>query len=327
MKTIIIKTQAELNSLPAKFDEFTYIEIRSDSSLTLEINKNPQSSQVTACDSSQVRAYGSSQVRAYDSSQVTAYGSSQVRAYDSSQVTAYGSSQVTACDSSQVTACDSSQVRAYGSSQVRAYGSSQVTACDSSQVRAYGSSQVRAYDSSQVRAYDSSQVTAYDSSQVRAYGNSMIMILSAYIIVKAIKDWAVVTLEEAAHKITLPKKSKTSHVIKRKQTEYDANSFADIHELEKPSKDSVVLYKSVNPSTGCDFQTGTIKYEGTVTCPDWDGDANKECGNGLHLSPTAQLALSYHEGKILRCEVKLKDIAVYSKNLTKVRCKKVKVLG
>ena len=153
------------------------------------------------------------------------------------------------------------------------------------------------------------------------------MILSAYVIVKAIKDWAIITLEEKTHKITLPKKSKNSRIIKRKQTQYNADSFAEIEMLERPSKDSVILYKSVNPENNCDFQTGKIKYEGIVTCPDWDGNVEKECGNGLHLSPTPQLALSYHQGKLLKCEVKLKDIAVYSKNLTKVRCKKVKVLG
>jgi hypothetical protein len=153
------------------------------------------------------------------------------------------------------------------------------------------------------------------------------MILSIYVVLKAIKDWAVITLEEDAHTIKLPRKSKNSLIRKRKQTQYDASSFADIHDLERPSDDEVVLYKSVNPATMCDYQTGKIKYEGLVKCPDWDGDASKECGNGLHLSPTPELALSFHQGTVLRCAVKLKDIAVYSKNLTKIRCKQVRVLG
>jgi len=96
VKTIIVKSQSELDALPLKFDEFTYIEIRSDASIEILLRKafDADSSQVTACGSSQVTAYGSSQVTACGSSQVRACGSSQVRAYDSSQVRAYDSSGV-----------------------------------------------------------------------------------------------------------------------------------------------------------------------------------------------------------------------------------------
>ena len=76
MKTIVIKTQKELDKLPSEFKEFTYIEIRSTEWIHV------------------IKTYSNSQVRAYDSSQVTAYGSSQVRAYDSSQVRAYGNSMI-----------------------------------------------------------------------------------------------------------------------------------------------------------------------------------------------------------------------------------------
>jgi hypothetical protein len=330
--TIIVKTQKELDALPLKFDMFAYIEIRSATGIWIDVTKLYNNAQVTACgssqvtayDSSQVRACGSSQVRAHGSSQVRAYDSSQVTAYDSSQVRAYDSSQVRAYDSSQVTAHDSSQVRAYDSSQVTAYDSSQVRACGSSQVTACGSSQVRAYGSSQVRAYDSSQVTAYDSSQVRAYGNSMVAVLAETVTINKIADYAIVALDGV--KIKLPKKARTATVIKRKLVEHNIKSLIDIYNLEVVD-DSVVLFKSVNPTDGCDYTTGTIEYKGTVKCPDFDPNPLRECGGGLHLSPTAGDALSYHEGRVLRCKVKLKNIVVYGKCIRKVRCSEVEVLG
>jgi len=181
------------------------------------------------------------------------------------------------------------------------YVNGQVTACGSSQVRAYGSSQVTACDSSQVRAYD--------SSQVRAYGNSMIAVLSAFVIMHKIAQYAVIALDGVT--IKLPKKAKTATVIKRKLIEYDIDSFVDIWNLTV-EKDYVILYKSVRKDTLCDFRTGKIKYEGTVTCPDFDPSRERECGGGLHLCATSQGALAFAGGpaKLLKCKVKLKDIVV-----------------
>ena len=275
MSTIVVKTQQELDRLPDSFKEYTYIEIRSDRDVLIQITKNR----------------GSSQVTAYGSSQVTAYGSSQVTAHGSSQVTAYGSSQVTAYDSSRVRACDSSQVTTYGSSRVR--------------------------------AYDSSRVRAYGSSQVRAYGNSMIAILSALVIIHKIAQYAIVALDGVT--VELPKIAKTAKVFKRKLILHDIKSFIDVYNLEvKNSK--VILYKSVDPDTLCDFKTGKIKYEGIVTCPDFDKSKDRECGGGLHLCPTPELTQIFNVGKILKCEVDLKDIVVYGQNIQKVRCRKIKVI-
>ncbi len=219
-----------------------------------------------------------------------------------------------------------SQVRAYGSSQVRACGSSQVTACGSSQVTACDSSQVRACDSSQVTAYGSSQVRAYGSSQVRAYGNSMIAVLSSFVILHKIAQYAVVAIDGV--KIKLPKKAKTATIIKRKLVEHDIDSFIDIWNLTV-EKDFVILYKSVHKDTLCDFRAGKIKYEGIVKCPDFDPSKDRECGGGLHLCATPQGALAFADGpaKLLKCKVKLKDIVVYGKNIEKVRCRQVEVLG
>lgn len=73
MKTIVVKTQAELDALPDSFTEYTVIEIRSEANTCIKVTK----------------AYGSSRVEAYGSSRVAAYGSSRVEAHDSSRVEAY----------------------------------------------------------------------------------------------------------------------------------------------------------------------------------------------------------------------------------------------
>ena len=109
--------------------------------------------------------------------------------------------------------------------------------------------------------------------------------------------------------------------------QHTKQTFLDSYKDNIINKSNIILYKSVNPETLCDFYTGKIKYEGTVTCPDWDDNDQQGCGGGLHLSPTPELALFYDQGKVLKCKVNIEDFVVYSQNISKVRCKKVKVLG
>ena len=108
MKTIIVRTQAELDALPDRFDEYTVIEIRS--------KPEDRYIQVT-------KAWESSRVVARDSSRVVARESSRVVARDSSRVVARESSRVVARESSSVVARDSSRVEARESSSVEAWGS------------------------------------------------------------------------------------------------------------------------------------------------------------------------------------------------------------
>jgi len=318
MATIVVKTQKEFDQLPESFKELTSIEIRSDKDLTIVVKKTPGNSTVWAYGNSTVAAYGSSTVRAYDSSTVAAYNSSAVWAYDSSTVYAYNSSAVWAYDSSTVWACNSSTVKAYNSSAVRA--------CDSSTVWAYNSSTVRAYNSSTVRAYGSSTVWACGSSTVWAWGNSITRIKSDRVTLAKIKQRAVIILEDV--KVKIPKKDSSAIVVKNKIAKHNITSFVEIYDLKKEDG-SVILYKSVNKDTYCDFRTGKVKYEGIVECPDFDPDEDRECGGGLHLCATPEGAKSFADGpaKLLKCRVKLKDIVVFHGNIQKVRCKKVEVLG
>jgi hypothetical protein len=309
MATIVVKNQKELDALPLTFKEFTYIEIRSDRTTEIRVSKNYGSASVVA--------YGSASVRAYGSASVVAYDSASVRAFGSASVLAYGSASVRASDSASVVACDSASVRASGSASVRAYDSASVVACDSASVVAYGSASVR--------AYGSASVVACDSASVRAYGNSMISVLSALVIIHKIKEYSIIALDGV--KIKLPKKDKTATVIIRKLVGYTLNSFVDIFNLVEEDK-SVILYKTVNKETLCDFSTNSLKYEGIVKCPDFDPDTNRECGGGLHLCATKEGAIDFAAGpyKLLKCRVKLKDIVVYGKSIQKVRCKQVEVL-
>ena len=135
-------------------------------------------------------------------------------------------------------------------------------------------------------------------------------------------DNAFALLRDAAS----AKKMMNATVKKYKEPVYDAKIFGAVAE----HKDGMlVLYKSVDPETLCDFRTGKIKYAiGTdVECPDWDPDPNRECGGGLHLSHTAAKTQDFNRGKILKCLVDPKDVVIYSGSIEKVRCRKVRPIA
>jgi len=213
-------------------------------------------------------------------------------------------------ESSRVVARESSRVEAWGSSSVEARGSSSVVARGSSSVVAWESSSVVAWDSSSVVAWGSSSVVAWDNSFTRIFSCSK---LESY-------HHAIVTLQDFecdfVHKSDIP-------VIKTKTFQHDIKSFLEIYPAKRKI---VVLYKSVCPETNCDFYTGKIKYEGIVICPDFDPNPERQCGGGLHLSPTPELARSYNSGKVLECHVHIDDIVIYGTDISKVRCRKVKVI-
>jgi hypothetical protein len=132
---------------------------------------------------------------------------------------------------------------------------------------------------------------------------------------------SIVILRDCHPKITI---SGHATLINNATQKHDIKSFLDIY----PDNNGIVtLYKSVNPGTLCDFHTGKIKYQGEVVCPDWIDNYNNKCGHGLHLSPLPHMALSYNHGTLLVCEAHINDIVVHPDDITKVRCKKIKVIG
>ena len=181
----------------------------------------------------------------------------------------------------------------------------------------------KVYDSAVInKVYDSAVIKYVCDSAVinNVYDSAVIKYVCGSAVINKADGQCVLIFE----KIPKTKYGKYVTVIEKKYDLYDIDSLFNLYS-DNPKK--IILYKSVNPDTRCDFYTGKIKYEGVVECPDWDSDENIECGNGLHLSPLPQTALRYNQGLLLKCEVSRSDIAVYSRDISKVRCRKVKVLG
>jgi hypothetical protein len=108
MKTIIIKTQAELDALPDRFDEWTVIEIRAETRICV----------TKAWGNSSVEAWGNSSVEARENSSVVAWGNSSVVARENSSVVAWENSSVEARENSSVVAWENSSVVAWGNSAI-----------------------------------------------------------------------------------------------------------------------------------------------------------------------------------------------------------------
>jgi hypothetical protein len=173
------------------------------------------------------------------------------------------------------------------------------------------------YDNATIRSVSGNATIKY------VYGNATIKIFSVDVCIESVSMLAVIIMIGCVCKIK--NKQKTVTVIKNKRAEYTKKDFIAIYGCDKDG--CLTLYKSVNPKNGRDFHSNTIKYKGVVTCPNWNPDNDIECGEGLHLSPLPELALHYNQGKLLKCKVHKNDFVVYPKDITKVRCKKVTVIG
>ena len=155
-------------------------------------------------------------------------------------------------------------------------------------------------------------------------GKSIVEIHSANVSIDIVGLFAIVILWGV--KATIGKVAKSATVLAKKLVPVTNKMLCE--SLLK-RKNLIIFYKSVNPDTLCDFYTGRIKYElgKEITCPDWDSSTNRECGGGLHVSPTPHDALKYNQGKILCVGVALNDFVIFQGNLSKVRAKKVFVFG
>jgi hypothetical protein len=237
---------------------------------------------------------------------------------------AWGSSHVVAHGSSHVTAWESSHVEAHESSHVEAWGSSHVEAHESSHVEAHGSSHVEAHGSSRVTAWESSHVEAWGSSRVEAWMNASIKIQNNLVVVEKLKQFSVAICIDCS--VSAQEQDETAQLITSHRVMFDTSILCSIYR-DNCHDGKITLYKSVREDF-LDFYSASIKYlpGTTVVCPDWDSDSNRECGGGLHLSPTPGLAQSFTEGKLLECEVDIQDIIVNKHNIAKVRCREVKIL-
>ena len=184
-------------------------------------------------------------------------------------------------------------------------------------------SSVEAWGNSRVVARENSSVVARGNSSVEARENSVTRMVSSKARVTAGHASLVLCECEETGRVDIKDKAQ---LVTTKPWEHTIGSFMDIYQANIQADGRILLYKSVQKDL-TDFWTGEIKYEGIVKCPDWDPNPNRECGGGLHLSPTRELALQHNKGVVLRCLVAPNDIVIHPTNITKVRCREVEVVG
>ena len=127
MKEIIVKSQAELDSIPVDFDGKIIIKFGTPYNRAV-VNRRFLYS-VVAMKNSSVESWGNSSVVARENSSVVAWENSSVVARGNSFVVARGNSSVEARGNSSVVARGNSSVEAWGNSSVEACWNTQVVDC------------------------------------------------------------------------------------------------------------------------------------------------------------------------------------------------------
>jgi len=136
---------------------------------------------------------------------------------------------------------------------------------------------------------------------------------------------AVAIAQECSPKIL--HQDQTAQLLKTLKSLHDLNSFLAIKEIE-PINGKVTLYKYVRDDFK-DHYSGTLSYEpgGIVTEPNWDPDPERQCGRGLHFSASLRDAQGYNSsGRAIACEVAMEDIVIWPHDISKVRCREVRVI-
>jgi hypothetical protein len=205
------------------------------------------------------------------------------------------------------------------------WGSSHAELRESSHAELWESSHAVLRGSSHAVLRGSSHAELWESSHAELWGNSSGKVQDKTVVIDKLLEQA--TLICIDKKCKVAKKDRTANIIVSPRVTYNIKSFCDIYSENLESKKEIILYKSVRPDNHKDFHSNTIEYKDEVNCPDFDADDKRQCRGGLHLSPTPELALSYNQGTVLKCLVNIKDIVVYGLDISKVRCRKVTVLG
>jgi hypothetical protein len=188
---------------------------------------------------------------------------------------------------------------------------------------ARGNSSVVAWGNSSVVAWGNSSVVAWENSSVEAWGNSIVRWFGG-LKLRLHKFSVAIAI---GCKASIEFQAETATYLERPIAKYDKEEFLDIYSKNIQPDGRILLHKSIrNDGTDTDHHTGKIKYQGTVKPEKWDPDPERQCGNGLHLSPTQELAKSYNSGKLIKCLVRREDFVVHPTDITKVRCKEVDVL-
>jgi hypothetical protein len=205
------------------------------------------------------------------------------------------------------------------------WGSSHAVLWGSSHAVLWESSHAELWESSHAVLRGSSHAVLWESSHAEGYQNASLKVQDKTVTIDILKQSAIAICIEK--KCTITKKDRSAQVIVCPRVLHSIETFCDIYKANMVGKAAITLYK-VTKDNFTDHHSGKIKYApgATVDCPDWDSNKNRQCGGGLHLSPTVDTALRYHQGKVMKCEVKIKDIVVYGPDITKVRCRRVRVI-
>jgi hypothetical protein len=178
---------------------------------------------------------------------------------------------------------------------------------------------IEAWESSQpsIEAWESSQprIEARESSQPRIEGKGYThILLSGKVTAKLdVNAWA-----------TLMRGAKAKGGTTRKVILKTPKDWCDYYGV-KVERGFAFLYKAVND----DYKSprGTSYMPGTCPeAPDWDGGV-RECGGGLHFSPSPRMAMEFHSEakRFLICPVKLTEMAVHFDGNSPQKCKAKRV--
>ena len=201
---------------------------------------------------------------------------------------------------SRVTARENSRVTAWGNSRVTAWGNSRVTARENSSVEARENSSVTAWENSSVEAWENSSVEARENSSVTAGSYVAVHLHSAQV---TLSGGVVIDL-----------------------TQLDLNdpaTWVDYHGVQS-DEEGILVYKAVDSELNAGHHHRITQYGigETVTAPDWQ--ASRDCGHGLHFSPSPSGARSYYNGdgdpRFLACRVDMSSMIALGDKIKAPSC-------
>ncbi len=323
----IITTQAEYDALPKILDDD--IEIRSTKEHAINISWTPKNSKVHVSGSATIQHVSGSATIQYVSGSATiqsVYGSATIQSVYGSATIQYVSDSATiqyVSDSATIQYVSGSATIQYVSDSAtiqHVSGSATIQYVSGSATIQYvsGSATIQHVYGSATIQYVSGSATIQ-----HVYGNAQIVVHKKTVTILRAAQQAIIIAMSCV--LNISKMDTSVAIVHRSQALHDAESISEIFQLKKID-DALVFYKSVTDDH-MDFWSKTIKYEGHVVCPDWDPSPVRQCGGGLHVSPTKKHALSYNKGKVLKVLVRPENLVIYQADLSKVRCRELDVIG
>lgn len=204
------------------------------------------------------------------------WGSHTIRAWDYAFIKAHGEAEVEARGWSRVIAFDDAVVDAYDNVAVTTYRYASANAHNQATVTANGWSVVDAYDFASVWAFDWSKVTARMSAHVVAYDQARVKagtFVSVYIGSEDTEvDGGLRILCEPARMM-------------------DPDKWCAFNLVEVDSNGMAHLYKVTDDNGVSEHGAGYAVGQTVDDTDNWVDD--RECGHGLHASPTPEMARTY----------------------------------